>query len=153
MRPDEHWAAEAASALKASGRRAGGARNAVIEALATQACAVSAEEICGQIAGSGTRVGRASVYRALEALADVGHVERVAIGDGSFRWERTGCPAHDHHHHHMVCRTCGEITPFEDERLERALAAQAGAGGFRVESHDVTLHGICQRCAKSTGER
>ena len=152
MRPDNHWASEATQALKDSGRRAGGARASVIEALAAEACAVSAEDLSARITESGRRVGRASVYRALEALDEVGHVTRVDIGDGSARWERTGCPAHDHHHHHMVCRGCGAVIAFEDERLERALAKVASSDEFNVESHEVTLHGSCADCDRKTGE-
>lgn len=152
MSPDSHWASRATEALKESGRRSGGARAAVIEALAVEECAVSAEDLSARIAQSGRKVGRASVYRALEALDEVGHVQRIDLGDGSARWERTGCPAHDHHHHHMVCRGCGAVIPFEDERLERALAKFALRDEFDVESHEVTLYGNCAACGTRASE-
>ncbi len=143
---DTEWIERATTKLRESGRRSGGARAEVITRLAREGCAVSAEQIADSLRDEGRKVARASVYRALEALEQVALVQRVELGDGSSRWERTGGGGL-HHHHHLVCRSCGRIEPFANEPLERALNSLSDTEGFTVDSHDVTLHGRCSRCS------
>ncbi len=146
-KPDKGWIDQATNELQASGRRAGGARAAVINQLAEESCAVSAEQIEISLGKQGRKVGKASIYRALEALAQVGLVQRVDLGESGSRWERVGSDPH-HHHHHLLCRGCGSVIPFEDAALEHALHNLSEAKGFQIDAHDVTLHGLCPQCAK-----
>ena len=138
------WSALALDGLRAAGLRRGGARRAVVEYLATQGCCRSAQEIHDGIAASGAAVGVASVYRALDTLAELNLVQRVDVGDGVARFE----PARaDHeHHHHLVCDDCGRVEPFSDEPLERALERAAGRLGYALDQHDVVLRGACEDC-------
>jgi Fur family ferric uptake transcriptional regulator len=117
----------------------------VIELLAGQSCCLSAQEIADQLETSGTRVGRASVYRAVDLLHEMGLVQRVDLGDGGHRYE----PIHPggEHHHHAVCDSCGRVTAFEDERLEGALDRLAGRLKHSIAAHEVVIHGCCRRCA------
>jgi Fur family ferric uptake transcriptional regulator len=142
---DRSWIESATARLQESGRRAGGARSEVIAQLAKETCAVSAEQIELSLVGEGRKVGKASIYRALETLAAIGLVQKVDLGEGGSRWERIGSDPH-HHHHHLLCRACGSVVPFEDENLERALHSLGEKNGLTVESHDVTLHGLCREC-------
>lgn len=138
------WAEHAHATLDRAGFRRGGARSAVIDALASEGCAVSALELDDRLRAEGRRVGRASVYRALEQLAALGLVHRLDLGSETARYERTD-PGGEHHHH-MVCDTCGKVLPFEDEALERAVNRITGGRGFEVRDHDVVLHGACGAC-------
>jgi len=139
------WAEHAQGALREAGFRAGGARRAVVELLGEQDCALSAAEIEGQLRRRGHTVGRASVYRTLEQLEGLHLVQRLEIGTGTASFEPlrpTG-----EHHHHLVCGGCGRVVPFEDPQLERAIAHVSRSTGFDVSEHDVTLRGLCGRCA------
>jgi Fur family ferric uptake transcriptional regulator len=51
-----------------------------------------------------------------------------------------------HHHHHMVCRDCGEVVPFEDEELEACIARLGQRSVFTVDEHDIVLRGHCGDC-------
>ena len=138
------WSLRALDALRAAGLRRGGARRAVVEYLDGQDCCRSAQEIHDGIASDGGAVGVASVYRALDTLADLRLVQRVDAGDGIARFE----PARtdDHHHHHLVCDDCGKVEPFSDVPLERALERAAGKLGYALDQHDVVLRGACEDC-------
>jgi Fur family ferric uptake transcriptional regulator len=138
------WSVRALDGLQAAGLRRGGARRAVVEYLDGQDCCRSAQEIHDGIAARGGAVGVASVYRALDTLAELRLVQRVDAGDGIARFE----PARtDHaHHHHLVCDDCGRVEPFTDEPLERALERAAGRLGYALEQHDVVLRGACEDC-------
>ena len=116
----------------------------MVEFLEREDCCVSAQEISDGVRAGGTRVGLASVYRALENLDELGLVQRVDLGDGVSRFERAD-PTGDHHHH-LVCGDCGKVEPFEDTALEEALERVAGGRGYDVAAHDVVLRGACGEC-------
>jgi Fur family ferric uptake transcriptional regulator len=141
------WAEQAAQALSAAGYRRGGARRVILELLDEQACALSAAEIQAELAGRSREVSRASVYRVMEELEEIGLLQRVEVGRGVVRYEplRHG-PGH---HHHLVCDRCGRIAPFSDEGLERAIRRVSDTLPLRVSEHEVVIHGACEICAPS----
>jgi Fur family ferric uptake transcriptional regulator len=138
------WTTHALEALDGAGYRRGGARRAVVELLGRQNCCMSAHEIHDRLRRARRPVGIASVYRALETLADLRLVKRVDAGDGVARFEPAR-PDGDHHHH-LVCRDCGKVEAFSDERLERAIDKVAGGLGYSVDEHEVVLTGACSDC-------
>ncbi|MCS7006382.1 MAG: Fur family transcriptional regulator [Thermoleophilia bacterium] len=141
------WAEHVRDALRRTGARTGAAREEVVAYLARQECCLSAQELFDGLRSDGKKVGIASVYRALEQLADLGLVHRIDLGDGVTRFE----PAHPDgaHHHHLVCGACGRIETFEDPALERRLARVANWHGYRLSQHDVVLHGSCSSCSSA----
>lgn len=137
------WCAHALERLSGAGYRRGGARQAVIELLDEQPCALSALDIEDRLrARDGRRVGRASIYRVLDELVSLDLLTRVDVGDGVARYE----PQRSAHHHHLVCDDCGKLEPFQDDALERAIRRLADKVSFDVSDHDVTLHGACENC-------
>ncbi len=143
------WAEHARAAFEQDGHRSGGARNALIELLASQPCALSAIEIEDHLRGSDRRVARASIYRILELLQERGLVSRLELGDATARYERI--EPGGHHHHHLLCDTCGRLVPFDDPELERSIEQLAGRLGFHAHGHEVILRGECRAC-QSTSE-
>jgi Fur family ferric uptake transcriptional regulator len=139
------WEEQTLTALRESGHRRGAARELVVAVLAHNDCCLTAPEIADAASKRGRPVGIASVYRVLDQLADASLVQRIELGDGVTRYERSD-PA-DHHHHHVVCSDCGRVEPFEDDKLEVALRRVERETGFAVASHDVLLRGSCGDCA------
>jgi Fur family ferric uptake transcriptional regulator len=140
----EAWTERTLTALRAHGRRDGGARRAVIELLGRQHCCLTAQEIFDQLRSEGRRVGIASVYRTLEQLSRDGHLQRIELGSGTTRFEPNH--ADGEHHHHVVCDECGKVEAFADSRLERALHEVEGRTGYTMSGHDVVLRGVCATC-------
>lgn len=140
----QHWAEHALDRLHDAGYRTGGARSAVVELLGRQDCALSAQDIEEALAREDRRVARASVYRALELLADLRLIGKLEVGQGIARYERL-LPDGDHHHH-MVCDACGTVLPFEDPELEKTIERLSRRVSFDVAEHDVVLHGACKNC-------
>jgi Fur family ferric uptake transcriptional regulator len=141
------WAAGAERALSDAGYRRGGARQAILELLGEQPCALSAVEIEHALTSRRREVSRASVYRVMDELEAIGLVQRVEIGQGMVRYEpvRNG-PGH---HHHLVCDSCGRLEPFTDEELERTIHRVAERLPLRVSEHEIVLHGACESCAQA----
>ena len=142
---DRAWAEHALAALHEAGYRRGGARTAVVEALAGHDCAVTAIELDDELRRRKPAVARASVYRALEQLEGLGLVQRMEVSRGTAGYERVE-PGGEHHHH-AICRRCGRMVPFEDASLERAIDALSDSLSFEVTDHDVILRGTCERCS------
>ena len=136
------WADRALTALSEAGFRSGGGRRQVVDLLSEEGCALTALEIDKRLPG----VGRATIYRALEQLEDLGLIQRVDVKGDAAGFERVDPSGH--HHHHIVCEQCGRVVAFEDENLEQAILKLAERPDFNVSSHDVTLRGECVTCRR-----
>lgn len=140
------WVEHAEATLAASGRKRGGARNALIELLGRQQCALTAQEIEDALrGGEARRVSRASIYRILDELERLRLVQRVEIGQAMVRYEPVS--NHAEHHHHLVCDECGVVIPFSDPGLERAIETLSRRVPLNVSEHEIVLHGACRDCA------
>lgn len=139
------WFENALDRLAKAGYRSGGARRELLALMAEQSCALSAIEIERALAAGPRRVSRASVYRILEQLEQIGLVQRVEVGSGTTRFEPTSTGSG--HHHHLVCDRCGSLEPFTDEALERAIRAASERVSLEVAEHEVVLHGTCRTCS------
>jgi Fur family ferric uptake transcriptional regulator len=130
----------------AEGRRhSGAARQAVLELLDTQPCALSAVDIEAALRAGPRPVGRASVYRILDELERLGLVQRLQVGQAMARYEPIR--GEHEHHHHLVCDSCGSVTPFTDPGLERAIERLSRRVPMRVAEHEIVLHGSCRDCS------
>ncbi len=138
------WSEHVEDVLALAGLKHGGARQRVIDLLAHEQCALSAVEIEDALRGMGKPTARASIYRVLDLLVDHGLVERITVGQGLSRFERT-LPDGEHHHH-LVCQHCGRLMAFDDPELEDAIDTLPQRIGLRVEHHDVVLRGACVDC-------
>ena len=88
------------------------------------------------------RVNASTVYRTLDLLVDEGLVLRSDLGRGRVFYE----PAHDHPHHHVVCRRCGAVSHLHEEVLGDLRARVAAASGFELGDDELTLFGRCPAC-------
>lgn len=141
---DQTWGSHAEVVLAQHGRHSGQARRALVQLLDGQTCALSAIEIEDQLR-TGTRpVARASIYRILDELERLRLVQRVQVGHDVTRYEplRSGAG----HHHHLVCDSCGAVTPFTDEGLEETIRELSRRLPMRVADHEIVLHGACEIC-------
>lgn len=88
------------------------------------------------------RIGLATVYRTLSALADEDVVDVVSTDDRQSAY-RLCSPGH---HHHLICTGCGKTVEIEEcdlSTMERTLARRYR---FRISEHAITVRGLCARC-------
>lgn len=103
---------------------------------------VSAQQLHTALERGGDRVGLATVYRQLNALAGSGEADTITV-DGELLYKACGTAAH---HHHLVCERCGrsdEIDPPSEEWIQSAAAAR----GYTVTRHVFEVFGLCPECA------
>lgn len=139
------WTAHAQRELTRTGYRSGGARQEVMALLAEQHCCLSATQIHDRLRNGDRSVGLASVYRALDVLAQLKLVRKIDV-DGTACYEPAD-PSGEHHHH-AICERCGDLAAFEDAQLERAIDAIGRRLGYEIGAHDVVLRGQCPDCRR-----
>lgn len=131
--------------LRRTGQRVTPQRVRVADALAASGRPISAQELYERVRRTSPGLGRATVFRTLEAL--------VAAG-AARRFER---PGHVHayvacrpsHHHHLVCTRCGRVTEIGEEYVRPLGERAAREHGFEVDDARVDFYGRCARCAAS----
>jgi Fe2+ or Zn2+ uptake regulation protein len=96
----------------------------------------------------GLDISRATLFRALELLIELGVVERLDLPTG----EHAYVPCARAHHHHVICSRCGRATEVEDHGVAEAVAEIARQSGYRIDTHRLELFGLCRHCqAKTAG--
>jgi Fur family ferric uptake transcriptional regulator len=128
----------------AGGLRPTRQRRAVAEVLTTFDDFRSAQEIHALLSDRSEAVGLATVYRTLQRLTEAGEVDMLRNEDGEALYRRCGMP--DHHHHHLVCRSCGATVEVEGPAVERWTSAIAEEHGYADISHTLEIFGTCARC-------
>lgn len=107
---------------------------------------VSAQQLRDDMVRRGDDVGLATVYRNLQMLADDGEVDALRDDAGEMLYRMC---ADAHHHHHLICRTCGTAVEVEGKNVEAWADKVAEEFGFTNVSHTVELFGICSSCQEN----
>ena len=118
-------------------------RTAVVAALDLSDGFMSAQDLHAHLAKHGDRVGLATVYRTLAALALAGEVDVLLREDGESVYRRCS----GEHHHHLVCRDCGKTVEVTGPTVEAWANAEAARHGFVDVQHTVEITGRCSTCA------
>ncbi len=134
-------------ALRAKGRVTT-ARRALLESLSHSDRHRTAEDLADDVRAAFPAVHRATIYRSLEALTEMGLIEHTHLGHGPAVYHLA-----EGAHHHLVCEACGAVieapaTVFED--LSRGLRL---ACGFEVTSRHFAVMGRCRTCAELAAAR
>jgi Fe2+ or Zn2+ uptake regulation protein len=90
-----------------------------------------------------THIGRATVFRSVEKLVDVGLLNRIEFADGTHHYRV--CDA-NHHHHHLTCTQCHRVVEVDLCLPTEQLAEIGDQTDFAIEGHSLTLFGRCPDC-------
>ena len=128
------------------GLRSTDQRRLIVETFFRAPNHVSIEELLAKVRAEDPRVGYATVYRTLKLLAECGVAnERNFGGDGLTRYELADDSSH---HDHLICVACGDITEFEEPKIEALQEQVAARYGFELQSHKHEMYGLCASCQK-----
>jgi Fur family ferric uptake transcriptional regulator len=107
----------------------------------------SAQDVYAVLRSEGQTVGLSTVYRHLQAFADVGLVDVIHTPEGESTYRYCG-ESGSGHHHHLVCRACGRAEQIEGPAIERWARTVAEQHGYSDVDHTIELFGICASCAE-----
>lgn len=127
------------------GNRLTAPRRAIVRILCRSRRALEPLALFDAVRADAPGVGLVTVYRTLEALEELGLVQRIHESSGCRRYLR----APQGHEHVLLCRRCGQAELFDGDDLEPLFAQVAARWGYAIEDHWLQLFGLCPECRKS----
>lgn len=115
-------------------------RRTLLRAMASLGDHFTAQDLMAAVAPQ--EVGRATVFRTIRLLQDMGTLCQVVLDDGTVEYRLTS----GGHHHHVVCSQCGAVRDFASCDIDGLLAEIGRLTGFAVQAHRLELYGHCERC-------
>ena len=119
-------------------------RVAIESAIDEAAGPVSPAEVLEAARAAVPSLSLATVYRTLKRMIEEGEVVTVDLSGQAPRYERAHVARE--HHHHFLCENCDVVFDLEGcvDGLKKLLPR-----GFRMKSHEITLHGECRTCRQA----
>jgi len=136
--------------IAASGGKRSRSRAQIIEVFFRSDTHLTVEELTRRVRKVHRGVGAATVYRTLKWLVRHEYAKELDFGEGSKRYESNLSA----HHDHLICRTCGSVSEFEEPRIESLQERVARRHGFTPTTHRLDIYGYCSDCGPdgSAGE-
>jgi Fur family ferric uptake transcriptional regulator len=128
--------------LSAGGERVTRQRLLVAEALAAGGRQLSAQELYDRMRVEHPDIGRATVFRALEALVSVGAARRLERPGHVYAY--VSCDPD--HHHHLVCTSCGRVEEIGERHVGELSQAISKRYRFQIEDATLDFYGRCASC-------
>jgi len=130
--------------LKENGYRLTAPRQAVVKVIASSEYVLNPLDVYEQARQRYLRLGLVTVYRTIEALEQVGLLQRVH--------QPSGCQgfisAFKGHQHLLICEQCGRVEIFsgDADRIEKIIGQVESQSGYAIHDHWLQLFGQCKKC-------
>jgi Fur family transcriptional regulator, ferric uptake regulator len=102
---------------------------------------LTANDILATVADVDPEPDRATVYRTLELLTELGVVEHVHLGHSAAVYHLSDVP-----HQHLVCDRCGAVVQVPLSLFGPLLQQIEDDFAFAVEPGHFALTGLCKAC-------
>lgn len=116
-------------------------RSVILEAVNKLQCHATAEEVYAEAVKAHPAISRATVYRNLNLLAQMGEIRRLEIPGSVDRYDHL-C----HNHCHVKCAGCGRVFDVDMDFVTGLESSIRDAHGFDFTGYDIVFHGICPEC-------
>jgi Fur family transcriptional regulator, stress-responsive regulator len=104
------------------------------------------DSVIGAVRRELPSVSHQAVYDVLRALTTAGLVRRIQPSGSVARYEaRVG-----DNHHHVVCRSCGDIADVDCAVGAAPCLHASDASGFAIDEAEVIFWGLCSACSTSS---
>jgi Fur family transcriptional regulator, stress-responsive regulator len=101
------------------------------------------DSVIGAVRRELPSVSHQAVYDVLRALTNAGLVRRIQPSGSVARYEaRVG-----DNHHHVVCRSCGDIADVDCAVGEAPCLHASDDSGFAIDEAEVIYWGLCPACS------
>jgi len=132
-----------ADRLRDAGERVTRQRLLVADALAAEGRQVTAGELWERLRRRDRRIGRATVFRTLEALVAAGVARRLERDGHVYGY--VAC--RPEHHHHLACDRCGRVVEIGEQYIRPVADRVAADLGFTIDDARIDFYGLCAGCA------
>jgi Fe2+ or Zn2+ uptake regulation protein len=127
--------------LRTAGYKITPPRLAVLEVIQQKGEHLNPNEVLEQAKAIHPALGRATVYRTLELLTQLGIVRPIYVGESGPTYIRA-----DGNHHHLVCARCGMVVDFDRCVADEMTEELTTRFGFAITSHLLEFYGFCPDC-------
>jgi Fe2+ or Zn2+ uptake regulation protein len=131
-----------ATALDRAGIRMTDARRVVADLVSEQSGHFTAGHLLDVAHSRRLRIGRASVFRTLDLLAELNLIERLDLPSGDHVY--VACDLA--HHHHVVCSRCRRAVEVDDAGIGAVLRRISAETGYDIDDHRLEVFGVCPEC-------
>ena len=122
-------------------------RSLVLEAVNKLHCHASADEVYDEIKKEHPTISRATVYRNLNLLAQMGQIRRLEIPGCADRFDHI-----TYSHCHAQCRICRRIFDVDMEFVTGLEKGIKNTQGFEFSGYDILFYGTCADCRMEQAE-
>ena len=133
-----------ATLLRETGHKVTPGRLSLLQVLAKADSPLSINEIVTKLK---SEMNQATIYRAVEALADVGVIRRVDMQHAHTHYELS---AGEKHHHHLICKMCGvteDVERCDIEMIEKSVLRRS-KNFASIKEHSLEFFGYCRKCTR-----
>ncbi len=136
-----HTTWDYATLMRERGFRVTPQRQLILDAVCASHGHTTPEKIYERVQETTPTLNRATVYRNLDFLCEMRLVTAVRIGDQTY-YEIAGKTPH----HHLICRTCGQIEQVSHATVKGFFAKIEREHDFTVDMDHLGLFGLCAAC-------
>ena len=118
----------------------------IVSAIENSENHISAEDIYAQVVAKYPNVNVSTVYRTLELLEQLGLVTKTEMGVGRIMYH----PLEKGHHHHLVCRECGNVIDLDESALTPLKETLLRDYRFIDDLRHLGILGLCTNCKQKS---
>jgi Fur family transcriptional regulator, ferric uptake regulator len=136
---------DTAAVLRAAGQKVTPQRLLILSCLRHAGGHMTAAQILENARRSYPYIDASTVYRTLAAAKELRLVSEnnLGAGDNLFEWQGAD------RHHHLVCRSCGNVSSLDESHLDALAVALKSQTGFHADLEHLAIFGLCQKCHSS----
>lgn len=124
-------------------------RSLVLDAVNRLKSHATADEVYAEVAATHPNISKATVYRNLNLLSEMGMIRKLEISGGADRFDHI-CKEHCH----VKCEKCGRVFDIDIPYIDGLDNRVENRNGFELTGYDILFRGICPGCrASSDGEK
>lgn len=106
------------------------------------------DRLCAVLAQNGESVGRTTVYRCVEKLANDGVIRKYVQAAGeSACYQYVSDSEHCHEHFHLKCEKCGDLIHIDCREITTLGEHINSHHGFKINPLKTVIYGVCEGCA------
>ena len=136
---------QSVAVLRESGYKLTPQRLMVLSVLRHARGHLTASDIFSKVQEVYPYVDISTIYRTLNVLKDLRLVNEINLGseENTYEWVTA------QRHHHLICRTCGQVTTLDHRYLEDLGTEILDDYGFRADIDHFAIFGVCAGCLAS----
>ena len=118
-------------------------RSLVLAAVNKLHCHATADEVYGEIKKEHPTISRATVYRNLNLLSELGEIRRLEIPGSADRFDHIS-----RNHCHVKCIICNRVFDVDMDFVAGLESGIRDTRGFDFTGYEIIFRGVCPECKK-----